>query len=153
MLAFSTVIVDEWLLRYFASFLVAASITWLVFAKTLMRVPLAVVGQAVGTGSYPFLAKMHAEGKFFEFNRTMNHGTRGLIFLLVPISTLTIALHEPVVYFVFSHTKMHSGDIQATAACLAFFCIGMFAWGAQNLLSRGFYAIHDTVLPQSWGRS
>ena len=147
MLAFSTVIVDEWLLRYFGSFLAAASITWLVFAKTLMRVPLAVVGQAVGTGSYPYLAKMHAEGKFSDFNRTMNHGTRGLILLLAPISTLAIALHEPVVYFVFSHTKMKSSDIQATAACLAFFCIGMFAWGVQNLISRGFYAIQDTITP------
>ncbi len=147
MLALSTVAMDEWLLRYFASFLGAASITWLVFAKTLMRVPLAVVGQAVGTGSYPFLARMYSEGKLAEFNRTINHGTRGLIFTLVPISTLTIALHEPVVHFVFSHTKMRVSDIHATAACLAFFCIGMFAWGAQNLLSRGFYAIHDTLTP------
>ena len=151
MLALSTVAMDEWLLRYFASFLQAASITWLVFAKTLMRVPLAVVGQAVGTGSYPFLARMYAEGKFTEFNRTMNHGTRGLILMLAPISTLAIALHEPVVYFVFSHTRMKSSDIQATAGCLAFFCIGMFAWGTQNLISRGFYAIQDTLTPAIGG--
>lgn len=147
MLALSTVAMDEWLLRYFASFLQAASITWLVFAKVLMRVPLAVVGQAVGTGSYPFLARMHAEGKFAEFNQTLNHGIRGLILMLAPISTLAIVLHEPVVYFVFSHTRMKAGDIQATATCLAFFCVGMFAWGAQNLLSRGFYAIQDTITP------
>jgi putative peptidoglycan lipid II flippase len=147
MLALSTVGMDEWLLRYFASFLQAASITWLVFAKVLMRVPLAVVGQAVGTGSYPFLARMHAEGKFAEFNRTLNHGIRGLILMLAPISTLAIVLHEPVVYFVFSHTRMKATDIQATAECLVFFCIGMFAWGTQNLLSRGFYAIQDTMTP------
>lgn len=147
MLALSTVVMDEWLLRYFASFLEAASITWLVYAKTLMRVPLTIVGQAVGVASYPFLARMHSEGKLSDFNRTLNHGTRGLILILVPVSALAIALHQPVVYFVFSHTKLHSGDIQSTAACLAFFCIGMFAWGTQNLLSRGFYAIHDTVTP------
>jgi putative peptidoglycan lipid II flippase len=151
MLALSTVVMDEWLLRYFASFLQAASITWLVFAKTLMRVPLAVVGQAVGTGSYPFLSAMHSEGKLSEFNRTLNHGTRGLILMLVPISTLAIVLREPVVYFVFSRTKMQSGDIQATASCLAFFCIGMVAWGAQNLMSRGFYAIRDTLTPSVVG--
>jgi putative peptidoglycan lipid II flippase len=147
MLALSTVVMDEWLLRYFASFLQTASITWLVYAKTLMRVPLAVVGQAVGVASYPFLARMHSEGKLSDFNRTLNHGTRGLILILLPISALAIALHQPVVYFVFSHTKLHAGDIQSTAACLAFFCIGMFAWGAQNLLSRGFYAIRDTITP------
>lgn len=147
MLALSTVAMDEWLLRYFASFLQTASITWLVFARVLTRVPLAVVGQAVGTGSYPFLVRMHAEGKLAEFNRTLNHGTRGLILMLAPISTLAIVLREPVVYFVFSHTRMKTTDIQATAECLAFFCVGMFAWGTQNFLSRGFYAIHDTVTP------
>ncbi len=151
MLALSTVAMDEWLLRYFASFLQAASITWLAFAKTLMRVPLAVVGQAVGTGSYPFLAKLHAEGKFAEFNRTMNHGNRGLMLMLAPISTLAIVLHEPVVYFVFSHTRMKAADIQATAECLAFFCIGMIAWGMQNLVSRGFYAMQDSLTPAIGG--
>jgi putative peptidoglycan lipid II flippase len=70
-----------------------------------------------------------------------------LILLLAPISTLAIALHEPVVYFVFSDTKMKSSDIQATAACLAFFCIGMFAWGVRNFFSRGFHAIQDTITP------
>jgi putative peptidoglycan lipid II flippase len=90
---------------------------------------------------------MHAEGRFSDFNETLNHGTRGLILILLPVSALTIVLHQPVVYLVFSHTKMHLGDIRATAQCLVFFSIGMFAWGTQNLLSRGFYALRDTVTP------
>lgn len=147
MLALSTVFMDEWLLRYFASFLQAASITWLVYAKTLMRVPLAIVVQAVTVASYPFLATMHSEGRISDFNETLNHGTRGLILILLPISALTIALHQPVVYLVFSHTKMQWPDIQATSECLVFFAIGMFAWGIQNLLSRGFYALRDTITP------
>jgi putative peptidoglycan lipid II flippase len=153
MLALSVIVTDEWLLRYFASFLAAASITWLVYAKTLMRVPLAVVGQAVSVASYPFLARMYSEGRLPEFNRTLNHALRGLILILMPVSALAVALHQPVVYFVFSHTRMTSSDIQATAACLAFFSIGMFAWGIQNLLSRGFYAVRDTITPAVIGTS
>ena len=38
-------------------------LTWLYNAKNLMRVPLGVVGQAVGVASFPFLAQLYSEGK------------------------------------------------------------------------------------------
>ncbi len=55
MLALSLVFTDDWIIRLFGSYLQPASITWLSYAKTLMRVPLGVVGQGVGVASFPFL--------------------------------------------------------------------------------------------------
>jgi putative peptidoglycan lipid II flippase len=60
---------------------------------------------------------------------------------------LTIAQSLPLVYLVFSHTRLHGPDMAATAYTLAFFSIGMFAWGAQNILARGFYSTRDTITP------
>jgi putative peptidoglycan lipid II flippase len=37
--------------------------------------------------------------------------------------------------------------LDATASTLVFFSLGMFAWGAQNILARGFYAGRDTLTP------
>jgi putative peptidoglycan lipid II flippase len=51
------------------------------------------------------------------------------------------------VYFVFSHTRLRPPDLEATSSTLAFFSLGMFAWGAQNILARCFYAAHDTLTP------
>ena len=147
MLALSLVFADDWIIRWFGSYLVPASITWLSYAKVLMRVPLGVVGQAVGVASFPFLAQLYSEGKHEELNRTLNTTLKGLLLLLVPISALTIAQRTPIVHFVFSHTRLHGPDLDATAATLAMFSIGMFAWGAQNILARGFYAARDTLTP------
>ena len=147
MLALSLVFTDDWIIRWFGSYLVPASITWLSYAKTLMRVPLGVVGQAVGVASFPFLAQLYSEGKLEELNRTLNATMKGLILLLMPISALTIAQTTPLVYLVFSHTRLRAADLQATAATLAVFSLGMFAWGAQNILARGFYAARDTLTP------
>jgi hypothetical protein len=47
MLAVSVSFADDWILRYFGSYLQAASITWLTYGKNLMRVPLGLVGQGV----------------------------------------------------------------------------------------------------------
>ena len=147
MLALSLVFTDDWIIRWFGSYLEPASITWLSYAKTLMRVPLGVVGQAVGVASFPFLAQLYSENKLDELNRTLNTTLRGLTLLLVPVSALTMALSSPLVYLVFSHTRLRAADLNATASTLVFFSVGMFAWGAQNILARGFYAARDTLTP------
>jgi len=147
MLALSLVFTDDWIIRWFGSYLESASITWLTYAKTLMRVPLGVVGQAVGVASFPFLAQLYSEGKFDELNRTLNSTLKGVILLLLPISALTIAQASPLVHLIFSHTRLSARDLDATAATLAIFSLSMFAWGAQNILARGFYATRDTLTP------
>jgi putative peptidoglycan lipid II flippase len=147
MLALSLVFTDDWIIRWFGSYLQPASITWLSYAKTLMRVPLGIVGQAVGVASFPFLAQLYSEGKVAELRRTLNSTLKAVVLLLVPVSALTIAVSRPLVHLVFSHTRLRGTDFDATAATLAVFSLGMAAWGLQNILARGFYAARDTLTP------
>jgi len=147
MLALSLPATDDWIIRWFGSFLGRASITWLTYAKTLMRVPLGVVGMSVGVASFPFMAQLYSEGKLDELNRAVNATLKGLLLPLLPISALTIAQSTPLVHFLFSHTRLHGGDFEATSAALRVFSIGMFAWAMQNILARAFYAARDTITP------
>jgi putative peptidoglycan lipid II flippase len=147
MLAISLVFADDWIIRWFGSYLQPASITWMSYAKTLMRVPLGVVGQAIGVASFPVLAQLYSENKLDDMNRALNSTLKGTILLLVPIGALTMALSRPLVHLIFSHTRLTSPDLDATAATLVFFSLGMFAWGIQNILARGFYATRDTLTP------
>ena len=153
MLALSLVFTDDWIMRGFGSFLVHGSISWLFYAKTLMRVPVSVVGQAVGIASFPFLARLYSEGKLEELNRTLNATLKGMMLLLMPISALTIAQATPLVYLMYSYTRLRASDLESTAAALAVFSLSMFAWGAQNILARGFYAARDTLTPAIVGTS
>jgi putative peptidoglycan lipid II flippase len=147
MLALSLSATDDWIIRWFGSYLVPASITWLTYAKSLMRVPLGVVGMSVGVASFPFMAQLYAEGKLDQLSRTLSATLKGLLLLLVPISALTIAQSAPLVFFVFSHTRLRGPDFEATAATLRVFSLGMFAWALQNILARAFYAARDTITP------
>lgn len=147
MLALSADTTEVWIIRWFGSFLAPASITWLTYSKTLMSAPLVVVGAAMGTATYPFLAKLYSEGKLQELNRTMNATLKGAILILIPISAMAVVLCKPVVYFVFSHTRLSGEDFHATAIALAIFSAGLFARGTQMLVSRGLYASHDTITP------
>jgi putative peptidoglycan lipid II flippase len=147
MLALGLAFADDWIIKYFGSFLQPASITWLKYGKTLMQVPQGVMGQAIGVASFPILAQLYSEKKFGDLNRLLNSTFRGIVVLLVPISALTIAQSLPLVHLVFSHTRLHGEDIQATAGTMALFSVGMFAWSAQYILARGFYATRDTITP------
>src|SRR5216117_2191189 len=147
MLALSLSFADDWIVRWFGSYLQPASITWLSYGKTLMRVPLTAIGQAVGVASFPLLAQLYSEGKFDELNRMLNSTVKGLFLFLIPISALTIAQTSTVIRFVFSNTRLHPSDFQATGNALAIFSLGMFAWAAQYVFSRGFYATQNTWTP------
>jgi putative peptidoglycan lipid II flippase len=148
MLALSLSFTDDWIIRWFASSLhPAAVITWLSWAKTLMRVPLGIVGQAIGVASFPVLAHLYSEKRFVELDNILTGTMKSIILLLMPITALTMAQSVPLVHLVFSHTRLSEADLLATAATLVWFSLGMFAWGAQNILARAFYAMHDTITP------
>jgi putative peptidoglycan lipid II flippase len=153
MLALSFDITDEWIIRWFGSYLTPASITWLTYARTLMRLPQVLVGGAVGIASFPLLAHLHSKGETESLNRTLNATLKGLILFLVPLSALAVVLSKPVVYLAFSHTRLRADDFQATSSALALFSIGIFARSAQSLVARGFYAVHDTIIPAVLGTS
>ncbi len=153
MLGFSLVFVDDWLQRWFGSFLAAASITWLSYAKALQGIPIALVGHAAGVASFPFLTQLHAEGKREEFSRMLTGALHAVLFLILPCSALMIVASKPLSYLVFSRTQLTLLDMETTAAALVFFSLGGFAWAAQAILARGFYARRDTWMPTLVGSS
>ncbi len=153
MLALSLPFTDDWIIRWFGSHLQTASITWLNNAKNLMRAPLGIVGQAIGVASFPVMAQLFSEKRFEELDRILSGTLKGLILLLTPIAALTIAQSVPLVHLIYSHTRYSEGDFLATAGTLVWFSTGMFAWGAQNILARGFYAMRDTITPAVVGTS
>jgi putative peptidoglycan lipid II flippase len=112
-----------------------------------MRVPLGIVGQAIGVASFPVLAHLYSEKRMVELDKILSGTMKGIILLLMPITALTVAMSVPLVHLVFSHTRLVESDFLATAGTLVWFSLGMTAWGAQNILARAFYAMHDTITP------
>jgi putative peptidoglycan lipid II flippase len=147
MLGFSLIFIDDWAIRWCGSFLVPASITWLGYGKTLMRVVVAIFGQAAGVASYPIMARLAAEKKWDEMKGGLEEAMRHVILTIVPLSVLTAVLSRQIVYFLFSRTRLGPEDIEQTAFALTLFLVGAAAWGVQAILGRGFYALGDTITP------
>jgi putative peptidoglycan lipid II flippase len=141
MVGFSIVVTDEWFSKYFASSLGPASVSYLQYARTQMRIPVAVIGQAAGVASFPFLARLWSSGEYEAYGRT----------LLREIQKLWAASLAATILFVTHAEQFTDVDVYATAGVLRYFGLGMFFLTVQGLFSRGFYACQKTWLPSLVG--
>jgi putative peptidoglycan lipid II flippase len=121
------------------------------YGRYLVIIPIAIMGQAAGIASYPFLSQLHATGKHGEFASAVAAATKGLMLIMLPVSTLTIVLSRPLICFAFTHTKLTQIDVDSIAAALAVFAFGMAGRGAQCIISRGFNAAQNTLTPALLG--
>jgi len=107
-------------------------------------------GQAVGMASFPFMARLAAENKIHEMNRLLNDTLRYLA-LVVPFSVLIIALRQETVVILFQRGRFDAAATALTSQVLLFLMIGAFAFTAQTIVVRGYYAIQNTLFPALYG--
>ena len=147
MVGFSLIFIDDWAIRWFGSFLIPASITWLNYGKVLMRVVVAIFAQAAGVASFPSLARSAAEKKWEELKAGLEDALLHVVLAMIPVSVIMALLSRQIVYVLFSHTRLSSHDMEQTAVALLIFLAGAIAWGIQSIIGRGFYALGDTLTP------
>jgi len=146
MLGVSLVTADDWILRYFASSGIG-DIARLNYAKRLMAVPIAVLGQATGQASLPFFARLFGEKKMKEFGETVNHSIYRISALSFLTSALMMVTALPLIDLVYRRGRFSFGDSQETAVYFFWFSVSLAFWAAQGLYARAFYAAGDTLTP------
>lgn len=151
MLSFSLVVTDEWISKYFGSFLAPKAVSYLSYARTEMRIPIAILGQAAGMASFPYLSRLWSEKNFSEYVNTLLNEILKL-WALGPMAAVIIIFHAvPLTHFIYGGGRLSVRDVQQTATVLQILGLGIFFWSVQILLSRGFYAAQRTWLPSILG--
>ncbi len=136
----------EILMKFFGSFLGEGSIAAMNYALRIMFILVGFFGQAVGMASYPFMAQIAARGDFQQLNHMINQ-TLKFIFLVIPFSVLFMVLRQEIVMILFQRGAFDIQATQLTAGILPFFMAGAFAFSAQTIVSRGYYALQSTLFP------
>jgi putative peptidoglycan lipid II flippase len=140
----------EFLFRFFGSYLPPGSIAVLNFSLRVMLILVGVFGQAVGTASFPTMARLAAEGELGELNRLLN-GTLRYLALVIPCSVLLMVLSPEVVRILFQHGRFDAVAARETADVLVWFLAGAFAFAAYTVVVRGYFALRNTLFPAVFG--
>src|SRR5580704_7998691 len=146
MIGVSLVTADDWILRYFASSGIG-DIARLNYAKRLMAVPIAVLGQATGQASLPFFARLFVEKKMQEFSDLVNASVYRISALALLSTAWMMAAALPLIDLVYRRGRFSFADSQETAIYFFWFSISLAFWAAQGLYARAFYAAADTLTP------
>lgn len=151
MLTFSVVVADDWLIKHFGSLVGEGVVSQLQYARTLMRVPMGVFGLAAGTAAFPTLSRLVAEGKPHEAFDTLMRACRVLLVLALASQVAFTVAGADVAEVIWGTRRFSPDDLAQIGLYTGTFCLGLGAWAAQSLVSRGFYAMQQTWMPSVLG--
>ena len=139
--------VDQIINGAFASTLPPGSQSAMQYAVRLMLIPIGIFAQAMGVALLPSMSGHAAAGHMTAFRSTVNKAIRIIFFLTIPASALLAILAVPCIRVLFEHGHFNDAATLLTAVPLRYYSIGICAWSAQAILTRGFYALQDSRTP------
>ena len=119
----------------------------LYYGNRLMQFPLGVFGAALATAIYPTLASQAKAGDHGGLLASVRHALRLILFIALPVTAIAAVLRDPIVAVVFRRGDFGAESAARTGAVLMFYCLGLPAYFANQVMRRGFFALEDTRTP------
>ncbi len=129
------------------STLASGSIAVFNFANNMSTMLTNAIAVSLSTAVFPAMSLAYSKEDKKEFERKFSGAFKQIIFLLIPASVLIFLLRAQIVRVVLGTGRFGWVDTRLTAACLGLFSIGLFAQGLIFVLSKTFYASHNTKIP------
>lgn len=130
-----------------SSLLGARNVTIFNFAQHLQLVPIGLFGIPIATAALPSLSAKNANQESSEFKKLLTDAFHQILFLILPASVILIVLRIPIVRLVFGAERFDWQATVLTGKTLATFSISLFAQSLIHLLTRAFFAMHDSKTP------
>ncbi len=121
------------------------------FAFILFMMPQRMIAQSAGIASLPTLSAQ-AELKQFEAMRsTLGSILRGILLLAIPSTVGLILVRYPLVKVLLERGEFNARSTAMVAWGLMWYAAGLVGHCLVEVLSRAFYALHDTRTPVGVG--
>ncbi|HEX4835358.1 MAG TPA: murein biosynthesis integral membrane protein MurJ [bacterium] len=137
--------------RFFASFLPAQPgvdyVAVLDYAFQLVQAPVAVFAVSLATALFPTMAR-HAAGSAVDALReTTSLGIRGVLVTMIPVMTAMLVASDLIVRVIFQRGAFAPAATHAVALGLVGYAVGTVPYAAYYIVTRTYYALHDTRTP------
>jgi putative peptidoglycan lipid II flippase len=116
-------------------------------AFAILVLPIAVIGQAIGTALFPAISAHAARGERAQFAAALGRALNVVIALSLPAAVGLIVLGRPLIRLLFERGAFDVRSTEWVAFALALLAVGLPAHAALELVTRAFYALKDSVRP------
>ncbi|MEM5775067.1 MAG: murein biosynthesis integral membrane protein MurJ, partial [Anaerolineaceae bacterium] len=147
LLGVAVVQLNFWLNTFLASFQPEGSLAAITYAFPLMIMPEAAIAQSIAIAALPTFSAQAARGKLEEMRASLAATLRGVLLLALPASLGLILLRTPLVNLVFQRNAFTAQSTEMVAWALLWYAAGLVGHSVVEIVSRAFYALHDTKTP------
>ncbi len=130
-----------------ASFLMTGSITIFYLSDNLQALPLGIIAISFAITSFATLSELATEKSKEPFALEIKRVMQQILFLIIPATLGMLILRSEIIDVILVSGKFSAMDAEITQAVLGFLLISLFAQSLIPILSRGFYAYHNTKTP------
>ena len=116
-------------------------------AWLLVGLPIALLGQAIGQAAFPRLAGYAAAEDYVQMRRSLLQSLAAAIGLAIPALLGLILLGRPIIQILFERGKFDAAAGDLTFSVLTVYALGLPAYVATELVTRGLIALRDTRTP------
>jgi len=147
LLGVAVVQLNFWVNTNLASHMDDGSVASLTYGFSLMIMAQAAIAQSIAIAALPTFSAQHALGKTDEMRASLAASLRGILMLALPASIGLMLLREPLISFLYQRGEFDAHDVQLTAWALLWYAAGLVGHSLMEILTRAFYAQHDTKTP------
>jgi len=123
------------------------SVTAIALAFSLMLMPEMAVAQSAAIASLPTFSAQVARGELEEMRHSLASTLRAVLLLAIPASIGLILLRTPLVALLYQRGAFTPRSTELVAWALLWYAAGLVGHALVEILSRAFYALHDTRTP------
>ena len=117
------------------------------YGFAIMTMPQVVIAQSIAIAALPTFSAQVALGDLHGMRASLAASLRGMFLLALPATFGLIILRDPVVQALFQHGEFNARSTEMVAWALLWYTAGLLGHGLVEILSRGFYAMHNTRTP------
>jgi putative peptidoglycan lipid II flippase len=139
--------VNFWVNIALASGMQEGSVSALDRAWKLFLLPQGVIAQSAANAVFPTFSYHAAQGDTAALSRIMGQVLRAVLFLALPAMVGLIILRLPIVRILYERGEFTYTDSLATSWALLFYALGLVSHSLVEIVTRAFYALHDTRTP------
>jgi putative peptidoglycan lipid II flippase len=133
---------------YLASLQPEGSVTAISLAWPLMLMPQAAIAQSIATAALPTFSAQYARGKLQDMRASLAATLRGVLILAIPTTMGLILLRQPLIELLYQRGDLFTAQsTQLVSWALLWFSTGLVGHCVVEIISRAFYALHDTRTP------
>ncbi len=146
---FGTAVVqlNFWVNVILATGMPEGSLTAIGIAFAVMTMPQVVIAQAIAIAALPTFSAQVARGALADMRASLSAVLRGVLLLSVPATIGLILLRFPVVTLLFERGEFDARSTELVAWALLWYTAGLVSHSVVEIVSRAFYALHDTRTP------